>query len=83
MAAKGLSRISQSRERFLLEKGGGDDGANALGPMGNLVSGLRVFVRIQEGQPIEEVVEIIKNIELRWVQSLVVAIIMSRFTQRR
>lgn len=65
LAAKGLSRISQSRERFLLEKGGGDDGANALGPMGNLVSGLRVFVRIQEGQPIEEVVEIIKNIELR------------------
>ena len=49
MAAKGLSRISQSRERFLLEKGGGDGGANALGPTGNLVSGLRVFVRIQEG----------------------------------
>lgn len=65
MAAKGLSRISQSRERFLLDKGGGDDGPNALGPMGNLVSGLRVFVRIQEGQPIDEVVEIIKNIELR------------------
>lgn len=63
LAAKGLSRISQSRERFLLEKGGGDGGANAQGPVANLVSGIRVFVRIQEGQPIEEVAEIVKNIE--------------------
>lgn len=47
----------------MLEKGGGDGGANSQGPLGTLVSGLRVFVRIEEGQPVEEVAEIIKTIE--------------------
>lgn len=66
LAAKGLSRISRSRERFLLEKGGGDDGANAQGPVGQLVSGLRVFIRIQEGQKAEDVAEMIDAIERRY-----------------
>ncbi|CAM9795046.1 unnamed protein product [Ectocarpus sp. 6 AP-2014] len=63
LAAKGLSRISQSRERYLLEKGGGDNGANQRGPVGSLVSGLRTFVRIQEGQSVDDVAEIVNTIE--------------------
>lgn len=66
LAAKSLSRISKSRERFLLEKGGGDDGANSQGPVGNLVSGLRVFIRIQDGQKAEDVAEMVGAIERRY-----------------
>ncbi|CAM9439257.1 unnamed protein product [Pylaiella littoralis] len=62
LEAKGLSRISQSRENFLLEKGGGDNGANSKGPVGNLVSGLRTFVRIQDGQSVDEVADIVQTI---------------------
>lgn len=62
LEAKGLSRISQSREKFLLEKGGGDNGANSKGPVGNLVSGLRTFVRIQDGQSVDEVADIVQTI---------------------
>lgn len=62
MAAKGLSRISQSRERFLLEKGGGENGANSQGPVGSLVSGLRTFVRIEDGQSVDELADIIETI---------------------
>ncbi|CAN0078079.1 unnamed protein product [Scytosiphon promiscuus] len=63
LAAKGLSRISQSRERFLLEKSGGEKGANSQGPVGSLVSGLRTFVRIEEGQSVDDVAGIVKTIE--------------------
>lgn len=62
LAAKGLSRISHSRERFLLEKGGGDHGVHSQGPVGNLVSGLRTFVRIQDGQSVDEVADIVQTI---------------------
>lgn len=62
LAAKGLSRISQSRERFLLEKGGGDKGANSQGPVASLVSGLRTFVRLEEGHSVDEVAETVKTI---------------------
>lgn len=63
LAAKGLSRISQSRERFLLEKSGGENGANSQGPVGSLVSGLRTFVRIEEGQSVDDVAGIVKTID--------------------
>lgn len=63
LAAKGLSRISQSRERFLLEKGGSENGASSQGPVGSLVSGLRTFVRIEQGQSIDDVARIVKQIE--------------------
>lgn len=63
LAAKGLSRISQSRERYLLERGGGENGANPRGPVGSLVSGVRTFVRIQEGQSVDDVAAIVNTIE--------------------
>eukprot|EP00752_Nemacystus_decipiens_P017944 g16084.t1 len=62
LAAKSLSRISPSRERFLLEKGGGDKGVHAQGPVASLVTGLRVFVRLEDGHSVDEVAEIVETI---------------------
>ncbi|CAM9461734.1 unnamed protein product [Sphacelaria rigidula] len=65
LAAKGLSKVSESRERFLLEKGGGEGGANEQGPLGTIATGLGVFVRIEKGQQPREVIETINMINSR------------------
>lgn len=64
LAAKKLSKVSQSRERFLLEKGRGRDRARTKEPpTETLASKLRVFIRMQEGQSIEQLTDIIDTIK--------------------
>lgn len=63
LAAKGLSKVSESRQRYLLGRGAGDKGANRDGPVATIASGLHVFVRIMEGQQAAEIAKIILAIE--------------------
>lgn len=65
LAAKGLSKVSESRERFLLERGGGEGGANEQGPIGTIAAELGVFLRIEKGQQPREVIETINAINNR------------------
>lgn len=64
LAAKRLSKVSRSRERFLLEKGRGGHGTRSKEPpTETLASKLSVFVRMQEGQSIEQLTDTIQTIE--------------------
>lgn len=65
LSDKVLSKVSQSRERFLLERGGDDRRANQEGPMATVAEGLHVFMRIEKGQQAPEVVETILEINKR------------------
>ncbi|CAM9351452.1 unnamed protein product [Discosporangium mesarthrocarpum] len=63
LVCKGLSKVSRSRQRYLLEQGGKDSSTNARGPVGNLVERLGVFLRVSAEEDADEVAAKIKEIE--------------------